>query len=138
MQEFIISETTKIFSKAIHKFGQKDNVSPENVSIILYLKGEGEDREVGYKICHDFIPVKEVTIMDVLGVKFDFKGYSLLVPPQIKKIIENFELDFQSQSIEVCVFLHRQEDDEVIYFLYNSGQLVRGFELQDVLKLEMA
>jgi hypothetical protein len=72
-----------------------------------------------------------------VGVKIDLKMYSLLVPPQIKKILENFQEEDKSKKVEVCVYLDRKEDEQVIYFLYNDGQKIRDFELKDVLKLEI-
>lgn len=134
MEEFIINETNKIFTKAIKNFSKTDKVDEHEVSILLYLKGE--DRETGYKVCHHHAPVREVTMMNILGVKIDLKGYSLLVPPQIKKIIENFESSIGSKNIELCVYLNREEDDEVRFFLYNDGTLEKEVFLKDVLKLE--
>lgn len=136
MEEFIISETNKIFNKAIKRFAKKDGVEQENVSILLSL-GQDEDRSVVYRICHEFVPVKEVKIMDILGVLIDIKGYSLLVPPQIKKILENFESEQGSTDIEVGVFLDREDDEEILYFLFKEGRLVSKFLLADVLKIEI-
>lgn len=138
MQEFIVSETNKIFNKAIKRFAKKDKIEQSDVSILLNLVGEGEDRAVQYRVCHKYQPVKSVTIMEVLGVLIDLKGYSMLVPPQIKKILEGFEFDHQSRDIEVGIFLNPEEDDEILYFLFKEGQLVGKFELADVLKLEIA
>lgn len=138
MEEFIIDETKKIFNKAIKRFGKKDKVEQEEVSILLYLKEEDGERVTGYKVCHHHQPVRETKMMEILGVLIDLKGYSLLVPPQIKKIIENFQSELQSKNVEVCVYLDREEDSEVRYFLYNDGAFLKEFLLQDVLKLELA
>ena len=138
MEEFIINETKKIFSKAIKRFSKDDKVEQEEVSILLYLKEEDGERQTAYKVCHHHLPVRDSRIMEILGVRIDLKGYSLLVPPQIKKIIENFETELKSTSIEVCVYLDREDDDEVRYFLYNDGAFLKEFLLQDVLKLELA
>ncbi len=144
MQEFIVSETNKIFSKAIKKYAKKDGIEEEKVSLLLHLFDEGEIgengevvRSVGYKICHNYAPVFSVSIMDVLGVKIDLRGYSFLVPPQIKKIIEGFEAELSSSDVEVCVFLNREEPDEVNYFLFSNGQFVKKFELEEVLNLQI-
>lgn len=138
MQEFIVSETNKIFNKAIKRFAKKDKIEQNNVSILLNLVGSEEDRSVQYRVCHEYQPVKSVTIMEVLGVLIDLKGYSMLVPPQIKRILQDFELENNSKDIEVGVFLNPEEDDEILYFLFNNGQLVKKFELANVLKLEIA
>jgi len=138
MEEFIINETKKIFSKAIKRFSKEDSVEQAEVSILLYLKEEDGERQTAYKVCHHHLPVRDSRIMEILGVRIDLKGYSMLVPPQIKKIIENFETELKSTSIEVCVYLDREDEDEVRYFLYNDGAFVKEFLLQDVLKLEIA
>jgi len=138
MQEFIVGETTKIFNKAIKRFSKTDKIESEEVSILLYLKEEEGEREVGYKICHHHQPVRETKIMEILGVKIDLKMYSIIVPPQIKKILENFETELSSKEVEVCVYLSREEENEIRFFLYNHGTFLSEFKLEDVLKLEMA
>ena len=101
------------------------------------MKDGEEGKEVGYKVCYHHSPVRETTIMDILGVMIDLKGYSLFVPPQIKKILEDFEKELGSNEIEVCVYLSREDEDEVIYFLYKEKKLVRKFELESVLNIEV-
>jgi hypothetical protein len=144
MQEFIVNETKKIFSKAIQRYAKKDGIEEENVSLLLHLFDEGEindegelERKVGYMICHNYAPVKSVSIMDILGVKIDLRGYSLLVPPQIKNILESFESELGSKKIEVGVYLDREDSEEINYFLFCDGKLVKKFELEQVLKFEM-
>ena len=139
MQDFIVSETTKIFSNAIKRFAKDDGLDKKDVSVLLNLVEDTEDgeRKVGYKICHNHTPVKDVNIMQILGRLIDLKGYSILVPPQIKKIIEGFEEELGVGDVEVCVYLDRGDDDEVLYFLYKSGELVRKFKLEDVIKIEI-
>lgn len=144
MQDFITNETNKIFSKAIKRFAKKDSIEEDKVSLLLHLFDEGEineigelERKVGYKICHNYAPVKSVGILEVLGVKVDLKMYSFIVPPQIKNIIENFESELGSRDVEIGVYLNRDDSDEVNYFLFSNGQLVKKFELEQVLKLEV-
>jgi hypothetical protein len=82
--------------------------------------------------------------MDILGVSIDFKGYSMLVPPQIKKILENFSQELNSTNVEVMVYLGREDENddedenEVIYFLYDAKRKVKRFKLSEVLKLQIA
>lgn len=135
MLDFISSQTREIFSKCIHRYAKKEKADEQTTALMLFLKGEGESREVGYKICLNHVPALEVGIMDVLGVKIDFKGYSLFVPPQIKKILEGFEVELGSNDVEVCVYLDRNEDDEVVYFLYSKKVLIKKFALDSVIKI---
>lgn len=136
MQEFIVSETNKIFNKAIKKFAQKEKVDEKEVSILLTLSKD-ENKDVLYKVCVHHTPKYEVSILQVLGVRIDLKGYSLLVPPQIKKILEGFEQQRNSKEIDVCVYISRDEDaDDIWYYLFDGGKLVSQFALKDVLKIE--
>jgi hypothetical protein len=136
MQEFIVSETNKIFKKAIKNFAQKEKVDESEVSLLLTLSKD-ESRNVIYKVCVHHVPKYEVGILQVLGVRIDLKGYSLLVPPQIKKILEGFEQQRDSKEIDVCIYLSRDEDaDDVWYYLFDGGKLVQQFALVDVLKIE--
>ena len=149
MQEFIISETNKIFSKAILRFSKKESQDSLQASILLCLSND-EEKNVVYKICFEHQVVRECSIMDILGVKIDLKGYSMLVPPHIKKILENFSEELNSTNVEVMVYLGREDENdgedkndeedenEVIYFLYNNQSLVKRFKLSEVLKLQIA
>lgn len=132
MQEFIVDETTKIFNKAIKRFAKKEGIEEQNVSILLSL---GEEKNVEYTLCVNYEPKDKLTIKEVLGVKIDLKQYSVIVPPQIKKILLGFEDEQKSSEIEVGVYLNPKDDDEILYFLFNNGQPVKQFELADVLKL---
>jgi hypothetical protein len=62
------------------------------------------------------------------------KGYTVLVPPQIKKIIENLEARMSSNNIEVCVYLDREDEDEVRYFVYQDGKYIKEISLLELIK----
>jgi len=134
MIEFILEETAEIFNKAIKNYAKKNKLEDLDVSILLTLSEHG-DRDVEYVMCESYVPVKKVGILDVLGVKIDFKMYSQFVPPQIKKILEGFEEELGSKDIEVGVYLDPEDEDEIKYFLFKEGQKVREFELASVLKI---
>ena len=122
MEDFIVSETTTIFNKAIKRFANDVKKDPLDVSFILRLNGE---RECEYFICHDYAPFRQTTINEVLNVKFfDTKGYSLLIPPQIKKILEKCESQVGS-PIEIGVYVDREEDDEIRYYLFQDGKIIK-------------
>lgn len=138
MEDFIVNETKKIFTKAIKRFAQIDSVPKNEFSILLHIIQEDGENVLGFKVCHYHNPVRETKMMEILGVKIDLKGYSILVPPQIKRIIENFKEELNLKNVEVCVYLDRMDESEVQYFLYNDGAFLKEFLLQDVLKLEIA
>lgn len=134
MQEFIVEETTKIFNKAIKRFAKKEGVEEQNVSILLSLN---EEKKVEYTLCVNYEPKEKLTIKEVLGVKMDLKQYSVIVPPQIKNILLGFEEEQKSSEVEVGVYINPKEEDEILYFLFKEGSMVRGFELTDVLKIKL-
>jgi len=132
MEEFILSETRTIFNKAIKRFAKENKRDSLDVSFLLSLTPE---REVGYVYCQDHTPLRETNIKEILNVKvFDTKGYTVIVPPQIKKIIENLEARMSSNNIEVCVYLDREDDDEVRYFVYQEGKYVKEVNLLELIK----
>jgi hypothetical protein len=132
MEEFILSETRTIFNKAIKRFAKDNKKDQLDVSFLLNLTPE---REVGYMYCQDHAPFRESSIKEILNVRsFDMKGYTVLVPPQIKKIIENLEARMSSNNIEVCVYLDREDEDEVRYFVYQNGKYVKEISLLELIK----
>jgi hypothetical protein len=135
MEEMIISKTREIFSKAIKRFAKVDKMDELDISILLKL-GEEEDRQVKYLICHNYVPNRELTIKEVLNVgRIEFGlPLSQLVPPQIKKIIENLETQMESKDIEVCVYLNKDDDEDVRYFVFNQGKLYKEVYLLDLIK----
>ena len=67
MQEFIASESSKIFFKGIKKFIESNKIEDElSVSLLLYIKGMDE---VGYQFYVDDVFHSETTIKELLGVK---------------------------------------------------------------------
>ena len=137
MEEFIISKTREIFGKAIKKFSKNDKIEQDNVAILLELVEENGKKEVGYKVCHNYLPNRRTTIKEILGYKtIDMSGFSVIVPPHIKDIIEKQEKKLESKNVEICVYLDRQDEDreEVSYFLYKDGGFVSKVELIELLK----
>ena len=134
MQEFIIDETQKIFCKSIKRYANDLKKENQEISIMLYLK-QDEEEEVGYKICVNNNPVETVTIKDVLNVKFDIKGYSLIVPPYIKQFLNDFEKQLNSKAIDVCVYLSKEDDNECRFFLFNNGKFVNEVYLTELIKI---
>ena len=136
MQEFIIDETQKIFCKSIKRYANDLKKENQEISIMLYIKQGGEeDGDVGYNICVNNNPVQTVTIKDVLNVKFDIKGYSLIVPPYIKQFLNDFEKQLNSTTIDVCVYLNKEDEDECRFFLFNAGKFVNEVYLTELIKI---
>lgn len=131
MQEFIASESSKIFLKGIKKFIESNKIEDElSVSLLLYIKGMDE---VGYQYYVDGEFKSETTIKEILGVKVvDMKGYSIIAPPYIYKILLDLRVELRSNNIDVSIYLN-EDGDDVNYFVYDNGNFVKKVELIELL-----
>ena len=131
MQEFIASESSKIFLKGIKKFIESNKIEDAlSVNLLLYIKGMDE---VGYQFYVDGVFNSETTIKELLGVKVvDMKGYSVIAPPYIYKILIDLRVKLRSNNVDVSIFLNEDEDD-VNYFVYDNGNFVKQVELIELL-----
>ena len=139
MVEFVIAESKKVFTKALKNFCKQGNKEREEVSLRLYLKGDGDDRSVGYTICYNGVFIKDVSILEVLDVKlqiFDIKGYSLIVPPYLKGFLEGFEQELNSNNVEIFIHFDNIDEDEVRFFLYNNEDFKKEIFLEELLGVE--
>jgi hypothetical protein len=137
MIDIVVSETEKIFCKAIKTFSKNDMLDQTQVSFLLSLTEVDGENVVKYELCHEHIPVRETNIKEILGVKnIDFKGYTYFVPPRIKQILEDFSKLLDSNHIEIAVYLNREDEDKIRYFLFDKAQKIKEFFLGDVLKIE--
>jgi antitoxin component YwqK of YwqJK toxin-antitoxin module len=133
MQEFIISEATSIFLKAIKRYAKEQNVEENEISISLYLDEEGE---VAYYLSVSGEWHSELSIKNILNVKtFSIKGYDILIPPHIQSFLIDFRTELQSQNVDVSVYINNEDEDEVRFFLYNNGNFVREVFLKDLIKI---
>jgi uncharacterized protein YehS (DUF1456 family) len=132
MQDFIISEATKIFCKGIKRYAAESKKEESEVSLMLYLKGEDEE---GYKVCYNNQPVKEVSLKDILNVKFDLKGYTVFVPPHIIGFLNGFKEELGSEQVDVCVYLDKEDDEMCRFFLFNKGKFVKEVYLTELIKV---
>jgi hypothetical protein len=133
MLEFIISEATSIFLKAIQRFAKEQNVEENEISISLYLD---EEEEVAYYLSVSGNWHSDLTIKNILNVKkFSIKGYDVIIPPYLQSFLVDFRTELQSQNIDVSVYISNEDEDKVKFFLYNNGNFVREVFLIDLIKI---
>jgi antitoxin component YwqK of YwqJK toxin-antitoxin module len=133
MQEFIISEATSIFLKAIKRYAKEQNVEENEISISLYLD---EEAEVAYYLSINGKWHSDLSIKNILNVrKFSIKGYDVIIPPHIQSFLVDFRLELQSENIDVSVYINNENEDEVKFFLYNNGNVIREVFLKDLIKI---
>jgi hypothetical protein len=62
----------------------------------------------------------------------DVKGYSVIAPPYIYKILLDLRVGLKSNAVDVSIYLN-EEGDDVNYFVYESGNFVKQVELIELL-----
>lgn len=132
MLEALIAQVIVIFQKAIKKFARKDVKEPLDVSLLLKLN---EQNQLEIYVCHSHIPVREVPAKDVMGMTLWMSGLGGVIVQHIQQIILNFRGEMSVQEIDVCVYLNREDDEDIDFFLYANSEFVRQFYLQEVLKV---
>jgi hypothetical protein len=135
MLEFIVNETQKIFTKAIKRYAKDTGGEEDFASILLRLEMIEEDKQVVYDYCYEGVEQKRSTIKEILNVKIDMKGYSVLVPPHIRKFLLDFETELGTEDVSVMIYLNREDYDSVRFFLYKSTDFVREVYLEQLIQI---
>jgi hypothetical protein len=99
MIDFIQSETKKMMYKCCERYAREKGLNVESVQLILGLDENGNT----YTICEDYVRKVNYDIMEVLGVKIDFLGYSKLAPPFILKSLVRFSKEHKISLDKVLV-----------------------------------
>lgn len=115
MIDFILSEFEKITFKACEKYASSLGENVKNCQLVLGLNDESE---VVYTLCRNYNPEKKVSFMDILGVKIDFKGYSMIVPPFIQKRLIAYSKEYQVAPSSVSVIIIPKDDNKTTMWLY--------------------
>jgi hypothetical protein len=140
MIDFIVSQFSEISKKAIKRFSGTYGTTPQNVQISFSLKPivvevENEkkvDYDVVYKVYKDYQKVEDVTFLNILGVRIDFKGYSFIAPPFIQKTLVRFANELGVNNQNVFVMLYLNDDNALKLNLFNLGEFVKSVELEDL------
>jgi len=132
MLEALIAQVIVIFQKAIKKFARKDKKECQDVSLLLRLN---EQNELEIQICHSHIPIRSVEAKDVMGMTLWVSGLGGTIVQYIVQIILTFRDELQEQDVDVCVYLDREDDENIDFFLFAKSEFVRQFYLQEVLKV---
>jgi hypothetical protein len=133
MKDFIISEATSIFLKAIKRYSKEQKVEENEISISLYLDEQGE---LAYYLSVSGKWHSELTIKNILNVRtFSVKGYDVLIPPHIQSFLMDFRTELQSENIDVSVYINNNDEDEIRFFLFNNGVFIREVFLKDLIKI---
>lgn len=140
MIDFIQSETKKMMYKCCERYARENGLNVENVQLILGLD-EGLDENTNtYTICEDYVRKVNYDIMEVLGVKIDFLGYSKLAPPFILKSLVRFSKEHKislDKTLVMCVpTKNKKGKNDILLFIYNDNQYVETINFHDLFREE--
>jgi len=136
MIDFIQSETKKMMYKCCERYARENGLNVEGVQLILGLDENGNT----YTICEDYVRKVNYDIMQVLGVKIDFLGYSKLAPPFILKSLVRFSEKHKISLDKVLVMCvptkNEKGKNDILLFVYNDNQYVETINFDDLFREE--
>ncbi len=130
MMDFIVDKFNEIVYKACVRYGKEEGKEANQMQVLFSLDDEGE---VKYKILKEYRPFKEVTFNEILGVKIDFKGYSMFVPPFIKDTLNKYSEKLQTNANNLFVMCVIKRENQIGLFLYNEKEPVEEIILEEIL-----
>lgn len=128
MIDFIQDKFTEITSKCLDRKAKEQGALKKDMQLVFKLK----ENEVEYLICHNYKTISVVSFMDVLGVKIDFKGYSIFVPKFIRGALNRFSEELDIQKSDVRVILSFDSNNNMMLMLYNSNKYVKQVEFESL------
>ena len=125
---FIIEKFNKIVSDSCERFGKECGVGGEQMQVLFRLN---EEADVVYSVLKEYRPYKEVSFNEILNVKIDFRGYSLIVPPYIQKTLIQYSESMEVYYTELSVMCVLNELKKVILCLYKGKDFVKEINLEE-------
>ena len=129
MLDFITERFTEISLKCLERNAKEQGAALTDMALVFKLDGEGE---VEYMILKNYQPVKTVTFLEVLGVRIDFKGYSLFVPKFIQGALNRFCQSHKIEKSDVRVLLTFTKEKKMVMWLYNKSAHVEQVTLDSL------
>jgi hypothetical protein len=134
MKEAIISQVMLTFQKAIKKFAKKRNEASEDVGFNFVISKDEIKKVKIFLVCKYQI-VSEVESKEIMGMTLNFSGLGDMIMDYIYGILVDFVNEEKNENVEIGVFLNREDDEMVDFFIYVDGLVKKQFLLQNVLKL---
>ena len=136
MIDFIQNESKKMMFNCCEKYATNKRMNVESIQLILGINEEGNT----YTLCEDYVRKENYDIMQVLGVRIDFLGYSKLAPPFILKSLvrfsENYSIDLIKTYVMCVPSKNEKGKGEISLFLYNGNDFVESLEFSDLFSEE--
>lgn len=102
----VISKTTKIMQTGIKKFEAEFNVSVEETQIQVTMLETGE---IVYKKVNNWLPISQVTFLEIMDKKYDFLGFEMMASPVMQQSIVLFAEQLKVSPLEINVFIFEHE-----------------------------
>jgi hypothetical protein len=132
MIDFIQGESKKMMYKCCERYATEKGLNVESVQLVLGLNEEGNT----YTMCESYVKKESYDIMQVLGVKIDFLGYSRLAPPFIIKSLIRFSEQHKIELDKVLVMCvptkNEKGKNDILLFLYNGNDYVETITFSDL------
>lgn len=136
MIDFIQSETKKIMYKCCERYSKKKGIVIDDVQLVLGLNEEGNT----YTMCENYAPVESFDIMQVLGVRIDFLGYSNIAPPFILKSLVRFMEQYEISPDKIKIMCVPDKDErgknDIALFIYNGNEYVETITFSELFREE--
>lgn len=133
MIDFILGKFTDITLKCLERNSKSFGVEQKEVQLVFKFNNA---EDVEYLIMNNYKPQKVLSFLEVLGVKLDFKGYSLFVPKFIGGALNRFCVEHKIEKSKVSVLLQCNTKNELIIWLYNANQPIKQVELESLFDSE--
>jgi hypothetical protein len=134
MIDFIQSETKKMMYKCCERYAKDKGLAVDDVQLILALDENGNT----YTMCEKYEKKEKYDIMQVLGVKIDFLGYSQLAPPFILKSLIRFSEEYNIRLDKISVMCvpskNEKGKNDILLFIYNKDQYFRTITFDELFR----
>lgn len=152
LQNFIPKETKRIIYEACDRYAKNKNLNFGSVQLSLGLKmkeGSEDEVDVTYSICENYRIKEHFTFLEVLGVRWDFKGYGNFAPAVIQNGLIRYamELDIEPLDVKaVCLPFDEEVENkrgklvinqDIKIFIYNKSQYLKQVSVKEFINLEM-
>jgi hypothetical protein len=91
-------------------------------------------------MCKNYVPKESYNIMQVLGVRVDFLGYSKIAPPFILKSLVRYMEQYNIAPDKVKILCVPTKDDrgknDIALFVYNGNDYVETITFSELFREE--
>jgi hypothetical protein len=129
MTDFIVDKFNEIVYNACERYGRENELSGDKMQILFRLN---EEDDVEYDLLREYKKVKNLTFNEILNVKIDFRGYSMIVPSFIKQTLKSYSEQLETSPTNLSVMCVIAEK-KVVLCLYKGFDFVKQISLEEEL-----